>query len=136
MFQLCNQKPDSFDIEYSISSGKTEKQIMEINFSLLNPGDFFLVKMLIDGEILADKLYYKLQGDNLPDRLFFEIPPYGSTRSKRWYISFEDTASNILTLFLGIGPACIFDFALSISNRPFSNSMGKHLNLLFYQLLY
>ena len=78
-YSIIYKHPKEREISAKRSTGKTDTEdSIEVSFPLLNAGDFFLIKFLIEGNVNPFDLQYRITVDDLPPTLEAEWLPYSS----------------------------------------------------------
>ncbi|MDD5296196.1 MAG: hypothetical protein PHU46_04725 [Rhodocyclaceae bacterium] len=73
------------ELEVSMIQGNSEAagHFLEFDFPLLNKGDFFLVKLLVDGKLPFREMQFQVQADDLPRLIKPEWLPDGATKTSK-----------------------------------------------------
>ncbi|MFD1359085.1 hypothetical protein ACFQ4X_14290 [Fictibacillus halophilus] len=70
---ILYKNPDGRKVLISLQN---QRQLIEYNFPLLNAGEFFITKLLINGSPLLSDLKFTIEGEELPPELDIkELPP-------------------------------------------------------------
>lgn len=73
---VLHRHPNSLDASIELDAGEENSDTISFRFPLLNKGDFFVVKLLLNGQLESDNLEFSLLADDLPRSLRMRwIPP-------------------------------------------------------------
>lgn len=85
---ILHRSPKELDVSMIHGNNESIGHFLEFDFPLFNKGDFFLVKLLVDGKIPIREMQFQIQADDLPRIIKPEWLPDGatstSTRKVEW----------------------------------------------------
>lgn len=80
---ILHKSPNELDVSMIRGSSEAIGHFLEFDFPLLNKGDFFLVKLLLDGKLPIREMQFQVQADDLPRTIKPEWLPDGATSTSK-----------------------------------------------------
>jgi len=139
-YSIIYKHPKERVISAKHSKGKRgTPDSIEVSFPLMNAGEFFLIKFLIDGKVDPFDLQYRITVDDLPPTLEAEWLPYSSIIKETKKL---DWTAIWVGLALVAGAACIaymlfllWHYQPSLSPYPWKTYEFSLVNLIVFIFL-
>lgn len=80
---ILHRSPKELDVSMIQGNSEAIGHFLEFDFPLLNKGDFFLVKLLVDGRLPIREMQFQIQADDLPRTIKPEWLPDGATSTSK-----------------------------------------------------
>jgi hypothetical protein len=113
---ILYRNPKDLKVDISLAEQKTETSAMIFNFPLLNKNDYFVVKLLLNGNINVTNLKFHILCDDLPRALTPKWLPLAATRKKTWKA--DRIAIGVGLFLLIFATALLYPFYLLYSAKP------------------
>lgn len=80
---LEHRYPETLEASVIVDGDVASGQRVSFRLPLLNKGEYFVVRLLISGDVSLGKLRLRLLADDLPREIRFTFLPYYATRTRR-----------------------------------------------------
>jgi type II secretory pathway pseudopilin PulG len=95
------RNPEDLRVSLRIDGEPPSQQTVTFDVPLLNTGEYFAVRLLINGTVRLRDLHLRLLGDDLPREIMLEPLPFQETMTRRTGVDWGAIAAG--TLLLGLG---------------------------------
>lgn len=111
---ILHRNPTDLRVQTDVEVGTTGRTVLKWKFPLLNKGEFFLVKLLLNADFGRKQLRFHILADDLPRTIESNWLPPQATRSEGGGVEWTAVTAGTVFLAFAAGLAyCLYAYAMS-----------------------